>query len=623
MLQQPLPMFDTQSNWSVPDVLPQFSETETVAIDLETYDPHLTTCGPGWATGRGHVVGIGVATDGWKGYLPIRHQGGGNLDENLVLRWLTKLLSSTKRDIIFHNSLYDVGWLRREGVDVKGRILDTIVAAPLINENRFSYSLDALGEFYCDEKKDESLLQDAALAYGVNPKSEMYKLHSKYVGPYGEQDAALTLKLWNKLKLEIAQQNLEQVLDIECRLIPLLLEMRWRGVRVDEEKADNVSKQLSLQEQKIMVEIKRQYGNEVNLWANASLQAIFEKNKIWYPRTEKGTPSFQRQWLEGHEHELPQLIVKARKLNKARTTFIDKMIKDHCFNGRIHAEAHAMRNDRGGTVSGRFSYSNPNLQQVPARDPEIGNLIRSLFIPEEGCQWGVFDYSQQEPRLTVHYANQTHLRGSKDAVQQYTEENADFHQIVADMANIPRKQAKTINLGLSYGMGKEKLIKELGLEELEAENLFKQYHEKVPFIRALQDQCARVAMTRGHIKTFAGRRCRFDLWESRYERTLPLPLEEAKEKYGHDLKRSYTYKALNRLIQGSAADMTKLAMLGLWDEGIIPHLQVHDEVDISIESTEQAKRVVHIMENCVELAVPLLVDMELGKSWGETKEIKR
>ncbi len=616
-------LFEPKSSWTTPDVFPQFSETETIAVDLETYDPYLTTCGPGWATGRGHVVGIGIATNNWQGYFPIRHEGGGNLDEGMVLRWLTNTLSSTKRDVIFHNSLYDVGWLRREGIIVKGRILDTIVAAPLINENRYSYSLDNLGSFYCDEKKDESLLQDAALAYGVNPKSEMYKLHAKYVGPYGEQDAALTLKLWNKLKIEIDEQGLQKILEMESKLIPLLLEMRWRGVRVDEEKAEQVSKKLSTEEQKIQVEIKRKYGSDVNLWANASLQNIFEKNKIWFPRTAKGMASFQKDWLEGHEHELPQLIVRARKLNKARTTFIDKMIMEHAFNGRIHAEAHPMRNDRGGTVSGRFSYSNPNLQQVPARDPEIGNLIRSLFIPEEGCQWGVFDYSQQEPRLTVHYANQMKLNGAEKAVAQYRDDNADFHQIVADMANIPRKQAKTINLGLSYGMGKEKLINELGIDDTEAEKLFQQYHANVPFIRALQDQCARVAMERGYIKTFAGRHCRFNLWESRYERTLPLPIEEAKEKYGDDLKRSYTYKALNRLIQGSAADMTKLAMIGLWEEGIVPHLQVHDEVDISVENTEQANTITRIMENCVELAVPLLVDQELGKSWGETKEIKR
>tara|TARA_R110000824_G_scaffold82976_1_gene208062 strand:+ start:1907 stop:3766 length:1860 start_codon:yes stop_codon:yes gene_type:complete len=615
------PMFAPESNWSIPAIFPKFKDNERIAIDLETCDPHLLTSGPGWATNRGYVVGVGVATKDWKGYFPIRHAGGGNLDEAVVLRWLQKTLSVSSREVIFHNALYDVGWLRREGVDVKGKIFDTMFAAPIVDENRYSYSLDSLGQTYCGEKKDESLLQDAALAWGINPKSEMYKLHSKYVGPYGEQDAALTLKLYEKLRMELREQNLEPIYEIECRLIPLLLEMRWRGVRVDEQKAEDVSKNLSLQEQKLHIEIKRKYGEDVNLWANASLQKVFDKNNLAYPRTEKGMPSFQRQWLESHEHELPQMIVRARKLNKARTTFIDKMISEHAVNGRIHAEAHPLRSDAGGTVSGRFSYSNPNLQQVPARDPEIGNLIRSLFIPEEGCQWGVFDYSQQEPRLTVHYANTMGLIGAKDAVTAYRDKNADFHQIVADMANIPRKQAKNINLGLSYGMGKEKLIKELGLGDTEAQALLTRYHEKVPFIRGLQDQCARVALDRGYIKTLAGRRCHFDLWEHKYDKTMPLPLEEARDKYGDVLKRSYTYKALNRLIQGSAADMTKLAMLGLWEEGIVPHIQVHDEVDISIEDGEQAAKVSRIMENCVDLAVPLVVDTELGPNWGSTEEI--
>ena len=619
MLQSP--MFAPESNWSIPEIFPKFSDNERIAIDLETYDPHLLTSGPGWATNRGHMVGVGVATKDWKGYFPIRHEGGGNLDEAVVLRWLQNTLSSTKREVIFHNALYDVGWLRREGVDVKGKILDTMFAAPIVDENRYSYSLDALGQTYCGEKKDESLLQDAALAWGINPKAEMYKLHSKYVGPYGEQDAALTLKLYEKLRMELREQNLEPIYEIECKLIPLLLEMRWRCVRVDEQKAEDVSKNLSLQEQKLQIEIKRKYGEDVNLWANASLQKIFDKNNLPYPRTEKGMPSFQRQWLESHEHELPQMIVRARKLNKARTTFIDKMISEHAVNGRIHAEAHPLRSDAGGTVSGRFSYSNPNLQQVPARDPELGTMIRSLFIPEEKCQWGLFDYSQQEPRLTVHYANKMGLIGAKDAVTAYRDKNADFHQIVADMANIPRKQAKNINLGLSYGMGKQKLIKELGLGDTEAQALLTRYHEKVPFIRGLQDQCARVALDRGYIKTLAGRRCHFDLWEHKYDDSMPLPLEEARDKYGDVLKRSYTYKALNRLIQGSAADMTKLAMLGLWEEGIVPHVQVHDEVDISIEDDEQAAKVSRIMENCVELAVPLVVDTELGASWGETEEI--
>jgi len=193
MQQQPL--YPPESDWSIPDVFPQFTDKERIAVDLETYDPHLLTSGPGWATGRGHIVGVGVATESWKGYFPIRHEGGGNLDEAVVLRWLKNTLSSPKREVIFHNSLYDVGWLKREGVEVQGKILDTIFAAPLVDENRHSYSLDSLGQTYCGEKKDESLLQDAALAWGINPKAEMYKLPSKYVGPYGEQDAALTLKL--------------------------------------------------------------------------------------------------------------------------------------------------------------------------------------------------------------------------------------------------------------------------------------------------------------------------------------------------------------------------------------------------------------------------------------------
>jgi|TARA_A100001515_G_C4590344_1_gene215771 DNA polymerase I-like protein with 3'-5' exonuclease and polymerase domains len=616
------PIFAPESNWLIPDIFPKFADDERIAVDLETYDPSLLTSGPGWATGRGHIVGVGVATKDWKGYFPIRHEGGGNLDEAVVLRWVKNTLSSPKREVIFHNALYDVGWLRREGVDVKGEILDTMFAAPIVDENRYSYSLDSLGQTYCGEKKDESLLQDAALAWGINPKSEMYKLNSKYVGPYGEQDAALTLKVYDKLKQELQQQGLESIYALECKLIPLLIEMRWKGVRVNEERADMISKDLSQKEQKLLVEIKRKYGEDVNLWANASLQKVFDKNNLPYPRTEKGMASFQRQWLENHEHELPKMIVQARKLNKARTTFIEKMISEHSYNGRIHAEAHPLRNDLGGTVSGRFSYSNPNLQQVPARDPEIGNLIRSIFIPEEGCQWGVFDYSQQEPRLTVHYANQLGLIGARDAVNAYRDKSADFHQIVADMAKIPRKQAKNINLGLSYGMGKEKLIRELGLGDAEAQTLLAQYHEKVPFIKGIQDHCTRVASDRGYIRTLAGRRCHFDLWEHKYDKSVPLPLEDAKIKYGDTLKRSYTYKALNRLIQGSAADMTKLAMLGLWEEGIVPHVQVHDEVDISIQDEEQAKKVVEIMENCVELSVPLVVDTELGPSWGETEDIK-
>jgi DNA polymerase I-like protein with 3'-5' exonuclease and polymerase domains len=294
------------------------------------------------------------------------------------------------------------------------------------------------------------------------------------------------------------------------------------------------------------------------------------------------------------------------------------MILDHNVNGRIHGELHPLRSDRGGTVTGRFSSSKPNLQQVPARHDEIGPLIRGVFIPEEDMYWGAFDYSQQEPRLTVHYAYKTQQPEAEEAVDAYKNKDADFHQVVADMANISRKEAKIINLGLSYGMGKDKLIKQLGISPSEAEELFDTYHSRVPFIKGLRDQCARLGGNRGYIVTLLGRKCRFNLYEPRFEYgKTPLPIDQALEEYGQDIRRAYTHKAMNRLIQGSAADMTKQAMVDLYREGILPHTQIHDELDISVDSLETSQKIIEIMTDCVKISVPNKVDAEIGHSWGE------
>jgi DNA polymerase I-like protein with 3'-5' exonuclease and polymerase domains len=618
-----IPLLQPESDWIAPQVLPKFDPYETLAVDLETYDPNLTNRGPGWATGDGYIVGIAIATDKWSGYLPIRHENGGNLEEEIVLRWLKRTFENHKGTMVFHNALYDVGWLKREGVELTCPLRDTMFAAPLFDENRWSYSLNNLGMDFLAESKDETLLETAAKAWGVNPKGGMWALPAKYVGPYAEQDAVLTLKLWKIFKARIEIEGLQKIYDLECDLIPLLIEMRWRGVRIDTDRAEQTSEQLSKKEQQLLVEIKRRFGVNVDIWASASIQKAFDNNNLWYPHTEKGAPSFQGPWLESHEHDLPKMIVEARRINKARTTFIEGAILEYSHHGRIHAEAHPLKNDGGGTVTGRFSYSNPNLQQVPARDPEIGKMIRSLFIPEEGATWGAFDYSQQEPRITVHYASLLGLEGATDAVKAYSTEGADFHQIVADMAGIPRKQAKNINLGLTYGMGQQKLIRELGLEPDEALKLLETYHRRVPFIRGLQSRCTRIAEQRGCITTLGGRKCHFDLWESvgylHDEKQSPLPLQEAKDKYGDNLKRSFTYKALNKLIQGSAADMTKLAMRDLWKEGLVPHIQIHDELDYSIFNKEQAEVVIDRMVNCVKMRVPLVVDYESGSNWGEAE----
>jgi len=614
------PLFAPDSSWTPPEILPDLSSAKEIAIDLETWDPNLKNKGAGWARKDGEIVGIAVATEGWKGYLPIRHRGGGNLDETLVFNWLRDV-AKTKADKVCHNASYDIGWLKAEGINVQGRIIDTMVAAPLIDENRFSYSLNNLGKSYLQETKNEGMLYDAAQAWNVDAKSGLHELPAMYVGQYAEQDAALTLRLWKWQKTELSKQDLWSIFDLESSITPLLIEMRYRGVRIDLEATQKLSKHFQAKEIESLHRIKQLVGNEVEIWANASIEKAFKKLNLSYTYTEKGSPSFQQSWLETHEHEFPQLIVKARKMNKARTTFIDGMLMSNQQTGRIHAELHPLRSDDGGTVTGRFSYSNPNLQQVPARDPEIGAAIRSLFIPEDNCEWGAFDYSQQEPRLVVHYAELMGLRGAEDAANAFRDGDADFHQVVADMAGIKRKQAKNINLGLFYSMGVKKLSESLGLTLDEGKDLFAQYHERVPFVKALSERAIRRASTQGSIRTLLGRQCRFDKWEpTQFGTRKIMDHKTAYAEYGNGIKRAFTHKAMNRLIQGSAADMTKKAMQLLYQEGIIPHIQVHDELDFSIESHAQAVRIKEIMEHCVELQVPVKVDVDLGPNWGEAKD---
>ena len=361
-------------------------------------------------------------------------------------------------------------------------------------------------------------------------------------------------------------------------------------------------------------------GIDVQIWAARSIQKVFDKLGLPYDRTEKtGAPSFTKNFLANHPHNVVKCIARAREINKAHTTFIDTILK-YSKKGRIHAEINQLRGDNGGTVTGRFSMNNPNLQQIPARSKDLGPRIRSLFLPEENHTWGCFDYNQQEPRLVVHYATLLNLFGVDDVLDAYNKGDADFHQIVADMADIPRTQAKTINLGLFYGMGKNKLQAELGVNKLQAESLFKQYHAKVPFVKALMDATRDRAQESGQIRTLLGRLCRFHLWEpNQFGIHKALPHDAALAEHGPGIKRAYTYKSLNRLIQGSAADMTKKAMINLHKEGIVPHLQVHDELDISVKDDKEAKNILDIMENAVRLEVPNKVDYESGKNWGNIK----
>jgi len=647
-----VPKYLTQTEWVQPTEYPDLRDYDEIAIDLETRDPDLKSRGSGAVIGNGEVVGIAVATFNEKWYFPIAHGEGPNMDRTKTLEWFKDICEcpATK---IFHNAMYDVCWIRNLGIKINGLIVDTMIACSVLDENRFAYTLNALSWFYLREGKNEKALNEAAKSRGLDPKAEMWKLPASEVGAYAEKDAELTFKLWQHVKKFLVEEDCQDVFNLETDLFPCLVDMRFLGVRVDAQRAHTLKRELTTKEERLIHQIKIETGVETQIWAARSIQKVFEHLKLPFDKTEKtGAPSFTKNFLSNHEHPVIKMIAEARKINKVNTTFIDTILR-HEHKGRIHAEINQIRSDDGGTVTGRFSYSNPNLQQIPSKDPETGPLIRSLFLPEEGCKWGTFDYSQQEPRLVTEYALRFGLASVNKIADAYdTDPKADFHQVVADMAKIPRSQAKVINLGLFYGMGKAKLEAELGVSKDKAKQLFDTYHAKVPFVKQLTNELMRAAQEQGKIKTILNRKCRFPKYEpilkgsdwgrfvpaQDHERMLELQkmgphLKDEEDEFiidkdgnkqknywhenGH--RRAFTYKALNKLIQGSAADMTKKAMLNLYKEGIIPHIQIHDELDISINSKEQSDKIIEIMETSIDMQINNKVDYESGPNWGEIK----
>ena len=623
-------MFAPKSEWIPPTELPDLTTASKIAIDVETRDPDIKTNGPGWATGNGEVVGYAIAVDGWSGYIPVRHHGGGNLDEKVVNKWLKKVFECPA-DKIMHNAQYDAGWIKRMGFDLKGRIIDTMVIASLLDENRYSYSLNSLSYDLLGKTKSEKGLVEAAREFGIDPKADMWKMPAMYVGPYAEGDAELALDLWNYFSIQLTKEDLWPIANLELELLPCLVDMTWRGVRVDQDRVEKTRDALLKREREVMKEIKKVAGSDVEIWAAQSLAKAFDKVGLQYPKTEKGAPSFTKLFLQEHTHSLAQLIVQARNLNKTSGTFINSIMKYCHADGRIHGHINQVRSDDGGTVSGRLSMTNPNLQQIPARDPELGPMIRSLFLPEEGEQWAAIDFSQQEPRILVHYAHvygesrNIPLEGAAEFVEAYNADpNTDFHTMVAEMAKIPRKQAKVINLGMMYGMGVNKLSEQLDISVDEAKSIINQYHNRVPFVKGLMTGVMNRLNDKasgGSIRSILGRKCRFDLWEpDTFAMNKALPYKDAIQEYGATtrLKRAYTYKALNRLIQASAADMTKKAMVDLYKQGTIPLIQIHDEIAVSVKDKEEAQKIADIMTSSVPLEVPNKCDIEIGPSWGES-----
>ena len=636
---------------------------DTVAVDLETYDPNLKKLGSGAIRGDGFVCGIAIATDKQTVYFPIAHDKTDNLDPKDTWNQLNKLIfQNEKITKVFHNAIYDVCWIRAAtGQMPKGRLIDTMIAASILDETRMRYSLDSVSKDYLGDTKYKYDLQEKALVEGIkDPMSNMHKLSYKIVKEYAEQDVNLTIRLWrifDKKLDEILYINTDtnenktcrNIFELETKLFPCLVDIKFKGVKIDAQKARKFSIFLEKRRDNLINLIEKRTGVRVEIWAAASIKKLLDQQKITdYKKTPKsGMPQLPKDYLQTHKNRFLRMIAKARECDKANGAFVEGLL-NFVHNGRIHADINQIRSDDGGTVTGRFSMSNPNLQQIPARG-FIGKKIRELFIPEEGCKWGSFDYSQQEPRIVVHYALKLDLPGTDKLQEEFNKDDADFHQIVADMANIPRTMAKTINLGLFYGMGKLKLEKELNLSKQEAKSLFDKYHRTVPFVKKLSEDLITFAEEHKLLYTLGDRFCRFNKWETRNRkwnneimRFDPVPIltreealihfkaeildkyeaehrDEYIKNFEQHYKPAFTYKALNRLIQGSAADMTKKAMVNLYEKGILPQIQIHDELCLSIKDDKEKEIVIETMKNAIPLEIKNKVNCKIGNNWGEAK----
>jgi len=666
---------------------------DTVAIDIETYDPNLKTKGLGAVRKDGFITGVAVATGKDTVYFGLHHSDLTTTPEMEQEFWNQlnkKILQNPDITKVFHNAMYDVCWLRATtGKMLQGKLVDTMIAASVIDENRFKYSLDSLSKDYLNDQKYKYDLYERASSEGIkDPMSNMHKLSYDLVKDYAKQDVDLTLKLWNLFNKKLDEalytrpenneiKTCRNIFELETKLFRCLVDMKFKGVRINVQKLEEFGKKLKFRRDNLLNIIRKHTGVIVQLWAANSIKLLLDQQKITnYKKTPKsGMPQLPKDYLKTHKNRFLRMLSKAREFDKAVNTFVEGL-KGYVYNGRIHADVNQIRSDQGGTVTGRFSMSNPNLQQIPASG-YIGKKMREIFLPEEGMKWGSFDYSQQEPRIVAHYAIKYGLANTEGLKDKFEKENADFHQIVADLAKIPRKQAKTINLGLFYGMGKGKLQNELNLDQKQATNLLKLYHEKIPFIKELSDNLKNFAERERLIYTLEDRFCRFNFYEStnkrwdnnirKFEEWDPkakeikqkdgtityegawvtpklLSEKDAWDKFKSEFNQvskkkieahteqerkmffnnyyvpAFTYKALNRLIQGSAADMTKKAMVDLYENGIVPHIQIHDELCISVKSEEEAEFIKKTMEETIpDFSIKNKVDYESGPNWGTIK----
>jgi len=634
------------SDWRPTNNYPTLKgKAKVLSFDLETHDPNLLENGPGALRKDGYVIGFSIATeDGFKGYYPIRHESDNVDNPQAAVRWLKEQLNDNTPKI-GANILYDMVWAKCDlGVDIAGPKWDVQIAEPLIDENQATFKLDALGVKWLNEHKDHRLLLECGkFIFGFKPQGKgdpdesvvqqvkgcLRDLPARYVGAYGEKDADLPIRIFEKQKVALETDGLWKLFELEAEVLDLLFEMQMLGVRVDVEQAHRSADLLEQEYIGVMKKLRNRCGLDLDIWSGDSIEEACKKLGLPFGLTTKGNPTFQSEWLLSSDSDFLKMIAEARSLDRSGSVFIRKKIIDLNVHGRIHPQFWQVKNDSHGTVAGRFSSSNPNAQQFPARNERMAEIVRGLIIPEEGCELGVCDYNQQEPRVTIHYGYVSGFKGAEEARQKFLDNNdTDYHQMTADMASIERKPAKIINLGLTYGMGKKKLAEKLGISLNEAYALFDKYHAALPYVGELTKAASRLAASRGYVKTLLGRRRHFDLWgpPKWTQGLVPKKYDEALKTFGRPIQRYFLHKALNSVVQGSSADMIKVALVLCRRAGFVPHLTVHDENDYSFKSRSDAKIVhdimVHETADYLKLTVPLKVDVDLGKDWGHCEKVE-
>ena len=668
-IQLPFPELLPNSNWRMPDKFPSFRDEKWLSLDLETHDPNLRTKGPGFIRGDAKVVGVAIHVEGFSGYYPVRHLQGNNFAPNVVFDWLKDEASHFRGKLFGANLLYDEEGLWSEGVTFHDDVsrCDVQMCEALIDEETAEgYSLEVISNKYLGHGKEEHLLKDASQMHTkgykdkrakrpipFDPKGDLWMLAPEYVGEYAETDVGNPRKIFLDHQSKIFdREHLWKIFDLESSLIPILLKMRIKGVRVDLEAAHNLVTLLSREIENYSGRIKQLVGFYPNLDSGQDVSRAYEvlgarmpelniSSKLKY--TSLGNPSFTSEWYSMQQDPLSSLIRKAKKLLTLRDDFVIGDVIKEQVNGRIHCQFTQLRQDDSGTRSGRMASKNPNLQQVPARhDKDLwgkdsknwADEVRKLFVADQGMHYLKSDVSQQEPRLLVHFAALCNLPGADAAVAAFRRDpRTDYHQLTTNIVNetcgrsYRRAQIKGINLGIVYGMGLKKLCRMLNLSENEGKEILAAYHEALPFVRGLSSKVMSVVESRGFVNTIEMRRRRFNLWEVVPNRDEDiwvkqgLPRDQAEAKWpGRKLRRFGLHKAMNALIQGSAADQTKKMMQILYYQyGKIAHLQVHDELGFSIADAREGFLIKSQMENAIKLEIPVVCDAMYGPSWGEAK----